>query len=107
METKITAGTITDEQILELREDMGSERFDMYGQSWSIWQLCMDAMSRPDYASTDARVRLWERTRAREICADLYRDLLHCADSHCERPRGHAGPHQVGIWIRVPAGATR
>lgn len=90
----LTADTITDEQIRELRLQMGDERFDKFGQSWSIWQVCMDAMHRPDYGQRDARVRIWTSEQAREVCAGLYRDLIHCAAGECTRPIGHSGAHE-------------
>lgn len=67
----ITADTITDEQIRELRDGQGHRRFTAYEQTWGIWQLCMDAMMRPDYQRGDARTRIWERGRARELCAEI------------------------------------
>ena len=70
----VTGDTITDEEICELREEVGSERFERNGQRWSVWQLCMDAMQRPDYQRGDARIRIWTMTHARELCAEIWND---------------------------------
>ena len=76
----LTADTITDEQIRGLRDARPCERFTITThislmattqQSYSLWQLCMDAMRAPDYQRGDARVRLWPHGEARARCAAI------------------------------------
>ena len=77
---QLNADTITDEQIRELRDRQPGERFTIttritpmatQTQGYSLWQLCMDAMARPDYQRGDARVRLWPHGEARARCAEI------------------------------------
>lgn len=67
----ITGDNITDEQIRELRDADPLAQHVAFGQVWSLWQLCMDAMRQPDYAKGDARVRLWPIDKARARCAEI------------------------------------